>query len=76
MVSPSVAPSSRHSWVTTSELLDILRISRSTLQRCGSLFRAGLHYRLANPQATRGKRLWNVAAVNQALLQASKRGRG
>lgn len=68
---PAVAPSST-SWLTTTELLDALRVSRSTLQRCSCLFRAGVHYRWVNPKTKRGPRRWNLAAVNQALLLASR----
>jgi hypothetical protein len=70
-----VAPSAT-TWLTTAELLASLRISRSTLQRCHGLFRAGVHYRWVNPKTKRGPRRWNLAAVNQALLLASRGGRG
>lgn len=74
-VAPAVAPTSGQ-WLTTAELLASLRISRSTLQRCHGLFRAGTHFRWVNPRARRGPRRWNLAAVNQALLLASRGSRG
>ena len=60
---------------TTRETCAELRISDSTLRRfrAEGIFKPGMHFRSRGDGAIKPALLWDVAAVNQALAQRSRR---
>ena len=60
---------------TTKEACAELRISDSTLRRfrAEGIFKPGMHFRSRGDGAIKPALLWDVAAVNQALSQRSRR---
>ena len=55
------------SWLSTSELLEYLGISKSELEQKCSLFVEGVHFRLENPADPQSQTLWRIDRVDELL---------
>lgn len=67
-------------WYETNEAADELGLRPRQLRKLRTkMFKAGKHYRLKNPQATRPEYLWNVESIDATLtssMRASMRSTG
>ena len=56
-------------WVTTKELLEYMRCSRTTLVNNMDQFSYGIHYRRVNPTAPRSKIMWHLKRVEDVFCK-------
>ena len=64
-----MSPTPQRQWICTQQMAEELSVHRVTLQRLKSAcyFRAGHHFRKANPLAPRSNTLWHQQRVLMRL---------